>query len=299
MRILLSTVLLLSCACSALAWGAEGHSAVARIAQSLFQGNTSNFVFYYIPDAKGDLGTVANWADQVRSTPQWSWSAPLHYIDTPDWACGYERKRDCPTTAGQPDFCVDGAIQNYTKQSADSKLDADDRGIALKFITHFIGDIHQPLHVGFTTDAGGNTEKGSFNGHSSVTLHSIWDTYIIQERLVNDFGNDQAKWTANLETLLATKYAVNVTQWLSCAASPTPYGDCSDAWAVVSAQLACQYAYVGADGVTPIKNGFSLGQDYYQRNIDIVEMLIIQAGVRLGAVLNNVANSAKIFKSVY
>jgi len=150
--------------------------------------------------------------------------------------------------------------------------------------------------VGFTTDAGGNTQKGSFNGHSSVTLHSIWDTYIIQERLVNDFGNDQAKWTANLENLLSTKYAANVSEWLSCAASPTPYNDCSDAWAVVSAQLACEYAYVEADGVTHIENGFKLGQDYYQRNIGLVEQLIIQGGVRLGAVLNTIANGAMKFK---
>ena len=80
----------------------------------------------------------------MRSTPEYQWSAPLHFIDTPDWSCAYDANNDCPNQ-----LCVAGAIANYTGRVTSTDPSVSDE--AAKFITHFLGDIHQPLHVGFTT----------------------------------------------------------------------------------------------------------------------------------------------------
>lgn len=60
---------------------------------------------------EGDLVNVSTWADQVRSLPEWKWSEPLHFINTPDWACKYAPSVDCADS-----MCVAGAIVNYTSQ---------------------------------------------------------------------------------------------------------------------------------------------------------------------------------------
>ena len=66
----------------ALSWGPQGHIAVASIAQSELTPSAFQAIRQLIP--QGNLADVANWADQVRSIPQWHWTEPLHFIDTPD-----------------------------------------------------------------------------------------------------------------------------------------------------------------------------------------------------------------------
>jgi hypothetical protein len=109
---------------------------------------------------------IASWADNILypdTDPDylnWQWSKQLHYVDTQDWACVYDREKDCNWTSGQR--CVDGAIQNYTGRLADSQEDPIQREQALQFLIHFIGDAHQPLHAGFAGDRGGNEIHGKF-----------------------------------------------------------------------------------------------------------------------------------------
>jgi hypothetical protein len=90
--------------------------------------------------------------------------------------------------------CVDGAIQNYTSILVSGEVSDEDMAEALMFIVHFIGDIHQPLHVGFTSDAGGNTEYGTFEGTDGLRLHEIWDTEMIEYRINNDFNGDNSTY---------------------------------------------------------------------------------------------------------
>ena len=93
------------------------------------------------------LADVANWADQVKSNPAYSWSYGYHFVDTPDWACNFDYSRDCAD-----DSCVVGAIANYTKRL--QSYTGSEQEVALKFVIHFVGDVHQPLHCGFTSDKG-------------------------------------------------------------------------------------------------------------------------------------------------
>lgn len=147
-------------------WGDIGHSLVAEIAQIVLTNDSQTFVRDHLPwYTNGNLSMLASWPDTIlypNSNPvdylNWQWSKELHYVNTPDWNCTYDRNRDCNWTSDPR--CIDGTIQNFTSRLADDKLDAIQRGEALRFLVHFIGDAHQPLHAGFAGDRGGNDITG-------------------------------------------------------------------------------------------------------------------------------------------
>jgi len=267
-------------------WGPTGHITVATIAQGLLNEHATEAVLKLLPDNQGQLAQIANWADEVKDEPGYEWSKPLHFINTPDWACDYDRSRDC-IYEDVKDFCVDTAIQNYTKRVQDQSLPFDQQNEALKFLTHFVGDIHQPLHVGFLGDEGGNLLNGEFLSEST-TLHDIWDTHIIDELISENFnGNETALPAYLLQEILSGSYAGQAPQWRTCSDS-TADDACSPQWAGESVVLACNYSYVEADGKTHIENNFDLEMDYYTRNVPIVELQLARGGVRLANVLNEI-----------
>jgi hypothetical protein len=143
-------------------WGPVGHSIIVRLAQSQLDDCAVKWIGSLTPwHWNGDLSAMASWADDILyadSNPtgfgNWQWTRPLHYINTPDWNCTYQPERDCIA-----DICVAGAIKNYT-QRLETEYDEVQLKEALYFLIHYVGDIHQPLHVGFTTDRGANSIRG-------------------------------------------------------------------------------------------------------------------------------------------
>jgi len=221
------------------------------------------------------LESDSTWADTVRYEAGWEWSAPLHFINTPDWACNFQPARDCADS-----MCVYGAIVNYTLRT--SKMSGEQQYEALKFVTHFVGDIHQPLHCAFASDYGGNSITGTFLGQS-VNLHHTWDYNILNNRISLDFNNDQDAFATWLGQQIAGPWASNVTEWTSCV---TPGSKtCVQGWAEESTALACTYAYTDENG-NHIENGFDLGTPYYDFTIPIVEMQLAKGAVRLAGLLN-------------
>jgi hypothetical protein len=274
----------------AYSWGQQGHIAVASIAQTELTPSAFQSISQLIP--QGNLADVANWADQVRSIPQWLWTEPLHFIDTPNWACDYIPQRDCFNPQGQAGYCVDGAIQNTTallagRPGEDAGFNAEN----LKFLVHFVGDIHQPLHCGFTSDRGGNSIKVHFIKHAT-NLHSLWDSGLIETRIENDFGGVLDKW---IQFLIDERHkAVHRLYTVDLFGNSLSLDGNSTEWGNVSSGLACRYAYVGVDGQTRIRMGDTLGMDYYERTIPIIESQIINGGVRLGALLNQLFSSGNV-----
>jgi hypothetical protein len=271
---------LLCCCAPALAiaarapmWGSDGHEVTASIAQSLLSSNAASQVSSILSGQS--LSQVSTWADAVKYTAPYEWSGVLHYINTPDWACNYQYSRDCPNAQ-----CVSGALKNYTKRLVDSSLPADQINEALKFVTHFAGDIHQPLHVGFTSDEGGNSIKGTFEGDSD-SLHYIWDVPLVQLR-IKEFGGVQSQYTQYLLQQIQGPWASNASAWEKCSTGGTV---CPDDWASESVLLACSHAYVDQND-NVIQNGFNLGDPYYQFNKGIVDEQLAKGGVRLANMLN-------------
>jgi hypothetical protein len=257
------------------AWGSDGHKLTASIAQQFLSSDALSMVNSIIG---ADLSTVATWADEVKHTAAYEWSGILHYVDTPDWECGFTYATDCVD-----DQCVVGAIANYTKRIVSSGTDGQVE--ALKFLTHFLGDIHQPLHVSFASDKGGNDEVGTFLNYKDKNLHAVWDEYIIYERMDSDFGRSETQFLSHLVSRTTGDLASKVSTWNKYAGSTSV-----DSWATETAKLACEYAYTDENG-NHIANGFDLQTGYYKFVLETVEEQLVKGGIRLAALLNHIATS--------
>jgi hypothetical protein len=249
-------------------WGPIGHSSIANIAQELLT-TKANYQVSKLLEYKynGNMSNAANWADEVRTLPYFKWSAPLHFINTPDWKCDYIKERDCWDSSEGKNFCVDEAIQNYTNRLKKYN-DVD----SLKFLIHFVGDIHQPLHCGFIGDRGGNDILGHFYD-KKTNLHSVWDSGIIEKRLQTDFSYSPILWQdyiiKNVFPSIEKDKCIN----------------CSSLWGEESIVNACEYSYVDSNK-NKIQDNFKLGDSYYKNVINIVEKQIAKASIRLANLLN-------------
>jgi len=280
-------LVLLAAVPAALAWGNVGHEIIASIANSLINDECTDCA----TDIANILGTetmvsVSTWADKVRTDKTWRWTAPLHYVDTADWACTFDYDADCPN-----DMCVVGALNNFTQQINDvSKANTIDwQKDSLKFVIHFAGDSHQPLHVAFASDRGGNSIKGKFENKKG-NLHEVWDNQIIAKRMKDDFDNDQDEYTAWLLAQAQGAWANQSVTWAAC-----PNGEvvCADDWANETAKLACSNAYKDSNG-NIIKANYTLSDDYYNFNSGVVDQQLAKAGVRLSATLQRIFTSARL-----
>ncbi|KIY48484.1 phospholipase C/P1 nuclease [Fistulina hepatica ATCC 64428] len=181
---------IISHAAVASAWGAAGHEIVATIAQMYIHPNVlptiCDILNYTSPDPaqpQCHLAPIAAWADRIRYSMRWS--ASLHYIgargDHPSDLCLFPGKDGWE---GKPDQNVLAAIDNTTgllRDWADHAESDETANEALKFLVHFLGDMHMPLHL-TGRDRGGNSDKVLFDGRKS-NLHSVWDNLLIAKAL--------------------------------------------------------------------------------------------------------------------
>lgn len=265
------------------AWSQEGHIMTCKIAQGLLKEEAANSVKMLLPEyVDGDLSALCVWPDQVRHWYKYRWTSPLHFIDTPDQACTFDYQRDCHDPQGEKDRCVAGAIQNYTTQLTHYKRASSDRRYnmteALLFLAHFMGDIHQPLHVGFTSDEGGNTIELRWFTHKS-NLHHVWDREIILTAAKDYYDNDINLLQQDIiKNFTHGKWADDVDSWKECG--DPQRSSCVNKYAVESINLACQWAYKGVEA------GETLTDDYFNSRLPVLMERIAQGGVRLAATLN-------------
>ncbi len=153
---------------SARAWNLEGHRTVAQVELPYLTPEAKRRIEQLFGEpAEVALAANASWADSITTVrPE---TRPWHYVNIPRRADGFDRYRDCPDGA-----CVVGAIEQQLIRLRDRDLDISQRREALKFIVHFVGDLHQPLHCGDGSDRGGNDTMVEFDGMRS-NLHRVWD----------------------------------------------------------------------------------------------------------------------------
>lgn len=99
---------------------------------------------------------------------------PYHFINFPKDANTYEQQRDCKLRT-----CIIEAIAWYVQVLKSPDAPRNETRIALRFVAHLVGDIHQPLHAGFAEDRSGNSVNVRFNGRKE-NLHSLWDTALVK-----------------------------------------------------------------------------------------------------------------------
>lgn len=251
----LSLAILVLCAPSLFGWGREGHRLIAGIAAQQLNAKARAEVAKLLEGQT--LESIASWADEVR--PQRKETSTWHFIDLPldiprgDW------RKYCPATG-----CVLEQIPEMESRLRNRNLAARDRAEALKFLVHFISDMHQPLHVGEKNDRGGNDVKVVFFNQPS-NLHSIWDTAILARAEQRD---------PNLKVKLERKPGFFERRRLA-------KGSLED-WAWQSRDVSRDAVYAKL----PAQRPAVLGEEYFDQAVPATELQIRRAGVRLARVLN-------------
>jgi hypothetical protein len=254
--------LLITCL-HALAWGRQGHIVVAEIAEQYLEISTVRQVreFLAVQNAT-TLADVSIWADQIRlQRPE---TGPWHYVNIPahpvlGTLASYDRERDCPRGD-----CVVAKIEEFTRVLGDLNVSSYDRLEALKFLVHFVADIHQPLHASNKADRGGNDVRVEFDGRRT-NLHAIWDTGILATAV--QYGDER-------------RYALELARQMNeGGTAPSRHSSPSD-WANESYRIAADVIYkkLPNDGILP--------SSYAADMLPIVQDRLQRAGVRLADLLN-------------
>lgn len=269
------------------AWGSLGHTTVAYLAQNFVCDKTVKFAQSLLNDTSSAyLANVATWADSYRNEPGGGFSSVYHYIDAldnPPQNCNVVYERDCPEEG-----CIVSALANYSSRAFQPSLGTLEQQKALKWIIHFVGDIHQPLHVE-NLAIGGNQINVTFNG-AKTNLHAIWDTAIPQKAVGNFSQANAAAWAANLTAEIKHGlYKKEAKNWLKGVKAKKPI-DTAMLWANDANQFVCSTVLPqGQDAVF----GKELSGAYYESAIPVVKKQIAKAGYRLAAWLDAVVEAAE------
>jgi hypothetical protein len=263
----LVTLLVLLPLGQALGWGQEGHSIVAEIAQRRLDQATlakiANLLKLDTPEhqAPVSLASIASWADDY--TAEHPETAGWHFVNIPDDRSTYRPDVDCKNGN-----CVVDAINRFKAILADCSKTPQERKDALKFLVHFVGDIHQPLHATHRIDPytriddqGGNKIQVFFFG-TPMTLHQVWDTGIIM-RTVHAWGT----YVSRLEN-----------SWFPGRDVSSLQGGSPAEWAMEAHRLAHDVAYDFPDGGV-------LGTQYLAKSVPVVDRQLALAGIRLAKLL--------------
>jgi hypothetical protein len=240
------------------AWGNRGHALVAEVAFHYLDEATKKNVMQYLDGMT--IEEAANWMDAIKSDHANDYMKPYHYIDF--------EKGSKEEPAG--DNIV--TVLNGTLKSLDEKqnLSREEIKQRILFLFHLIGDIHQPLHVGYPSDKGGNKVQVSFFGRGS-NLHAMWDSDIIE-----------TKGTSLSDVLASKKYSVEEMQSVK---KIDVIG-----WAKQSRGY--------------LKNAYSLNGSakinnlYVDANYPIIKTQLLDAGIRLASVLEHYFKNNEMVETV-
>jgi hypothetical protein len=270
---LFAIILLISS--STFPWGSVGHKTVAYIAEKNLSPATLEKIKPLL--AGESLEDISIWADIYKQNHRNT--GPWHYINLPvrQKVTANDIPRYYSSSGHHPTDNVVSQIKIDIKQLKDPGTSLKDKQTALKFLVHFVGDIHMPLHVGDDNDAGGNGKKvryfsptSSSNKGHVTNLHSLWDNLIEIKaaEYPEQFGNE-----------LNSKISASEKQkWDS--------GNIED-WAIESYSVSRDMIYGGFQA-GPGETVVPLPRDYYSRMRPIVDEQIEKAGVRLAKILEEV-----------
>ena len=262
--VLFAGVLLAAVVCL-LSWGVTGHRTIGKIAENHLSPNAKAGVQSLLGNET--LADVATWADEVRSQPEYRATGAWHYLNLP---LGLSYSAFQQKVEGMTQDNVYSALLKLEHAVVDKATPREKKIEALKFIVHFVGDLHQPMHVSREEDKGGNTIQLNYNGQGT-NLHSLWDTKLLEHE---GLTYEQ----------LAVKYdhasPAEIRQWQS---------DPLMKWLWESYEISSKlYAEVDA------MKGRSIDDAYYQAHIAIIQERIERAGIRLAGVLNELFKNGPV-----
>jgi hypothetical protein len=303
--------LLLVAAPESRAWGCKGHQTVALIAEKHLTPEARQMVETLLKENPVDpklkrycgdtvhdaMADASTWPDDVRGEKK---NGPWHYIDIPRGAAHGPLQSYCGEEG-----CVMRAIAEQAALLKDKSADAARRADALRYVIHFVGDLHQPLHATTNADEGGNCVPVKYfrrqprerNHGYSPNLHSLWDTAIPERDME---GADSPEYAETLDAA----FAADIENWQKA-------GIHVEDWAWESHERAEKNVYGALTPRIPVEPRISVrsctddndigarllalhlaaGAVYQEQAAPVVEEQIAKAGIRLAMVLNDAAKT--------
>lgn len=234
-------------------WGQLGHYITGEIAEHHLTDTARERVRDVLGNTSMALATV--WMDDIRSDPRYNHTHTWHWVTIPDGQTYEEAEQE-------EDGDIIWALETLIAELKEGGLSETEEREKLKMVMHMIGDIHQPLHVGTGEDRGGNDVRVQWMGQNS-NLHRVWDTDIIQSL--------EMSYTELASELNRAAIPEQVEEWQNSTVRDWAYESMS---------------YRGR--IYNMPGNLRLSYEYRYNNLDILFERLLQAGVRLAGVLNEI-----------
>ena len=231
-------------------WGSTGHRALAEVASFYLTENAKKKINEILDGET--IVTASTYADDIKSDSRYDKYYSWHFVNM-ELDENYEDI--VPSERGDVFMAINTCIDMLESESTSDS----DKSFYLKLLIHFVGDIHQPMHIGRYEDRGGNRVNVKWFGRNT-NLHRLWDS-----DMINSYGMSYSEFAKNLpapEKLEIEFERDDLIDWVNDIHSYTRkiYQD--------------------------VSNGDNLGYEYQYNNFPTVKDLILKGGLRLAAVLN-------------
>ena len=248
------------------AWGQHGHRIIGQVAEQHLTESTISAVKTILEGQS--LAQVSTWADEMRSNPSSFWkkqSGKWHYINITHVNKLQQFVDTSIDSKHKVDHILDGIYYAInTLKNKNSTL--NEKQFALKFLVHLVGDGHQPLHAGNSEDRGGNLISVSFF-KNATNLHRTWDTHLIE--------NENLSFT-EFADFIKTSNTNIIKEYLNSQPSD---------WLAESSKIA---------SVIYNEEQYELSYAYVYKFMPIVKERLLQGGIRLAGLLNQIFDSNAI-----
>ena len=291
-------------------WSCEGHEAVALIAEKhlsphalatvmklLNSQPVDASVHPYCKDSPKDpMAEASTWADDTRKAEQ---TGSWHYMDLPLGMKHGDIEAYCQpvgpsANAGPRPGCILSALRYNLNILHDDKESDAEKAKALRYLIHFIGDMHQPLHSTANNDQGGNCVPIQFFSDPKIAnLHSVWDSMILSHymassgksvvQLADDLDREYQSQSASW-----TKHGTEFAKWMwegHKIAQNVTYGNLRPKLPIEAPE---EHPDCKAENEKNAALHLRVGEDYQEKAIPVVREQIAKAGYRLAEVLNEI-----------
>ena len=234
-------------------WGKTGHRAIGAIAEKHLSKKAQKEITKLLNGQS--LALVANYGDDIKSDRTYNHYGPWHYVNFP-----FGGKYETYPKSEKGDI-----IQGIGKCIAvlkDEKYTSEEKVFHLKLLVHFVGDLHQPLHIGVEEDKGGNDFQVQWF-KSGTNLHTVWDS-----KMLDSYAMSYTELTANTN-VLSKEEIENIKR-----------GTLID-WMYDSREI-CEKIYANTE------IGQKLGYNYMYEFMDILRHQLQKGGIRLATLLNDI-----------
>lgn len=263
----------------AAAWWDEGHQIVAEIASRHLSKSARAEIEELLADLPeyASMPAAATWPDRVaKLDPKYAFAFTSHFINVESRLSPSEMYALCLQKAG----CVVTGVSYSIEILRSTRASKVERAEALRFLIHFVGDAHQPLHAGRTADKGGNTIDrlrlvGFEPDSERLNLHAVWDGGLIGIEMQRK-GWDWQRYAIELDGRIDDE---QIARW--------GRGSAYD-WIEESRLFAAADGYLHADGKTQIRAGDTLDAAWVEGRLPVVEQRLQQGGIRLALVLEEI-----------